>query len=139
MSLDVVFVDATGVPVMEASFLMPAERMVAVPPPNIAGELSLDFQARPISMEFTPSPVDSVDVSPVTGEGVGKTLTLEFTVPTFEAEVSPIYTGQSAYDVAVVNGFQGTQQEWLESLRNDANIVGTPVTDADVVEDWDAA
>ena len=27
------------------------------------------------------------------------------------------WRGYSAYDIAVQNGFQGTQQQWLESLR----------------------
>lgn len=34
------------------------------------------------------------------------------TVPTF-----PTVAGKSAYDIAVENGFIGTEYEWLESLK----------------------
>ena len=30
--------------------------------------------------------------------------------------------GKSAYDVAVDNGFEGTEQEWLESLHGDSGV-----------------
>lgn len=139
MSLDVVFVDATGVPVMETSFVLDSQLAEAVPVTGVAGDLELNFQSPAVAVDFLGAPIDSIDVSPVIDGGSGKTLTLVFSTPTFEAEVMPIYTGKSAYDVAVLNGFNGTQQEWLESLRNDANIIGSEVTDADVVEDWDAA
>lgn len=29
--------------------------------------------------------------------------------------------GASAYEVALVNGFEGTEEEWLESLKGDEN------------------
>ena len=32
--------------------------------------------------------------------------------------------GESAYDIAVKNGFEGTEQEWLESLKGDAGKNG---------------
>jgi hypothetical protein len=31
--------------------------------------------------------------------------------------------GLSAYDIAVANGFEGTEQEWLESLKSITNLV----------------
>lgn len=31
-------------------------------------------------------------------------------------------TGQSAYEVAVKNGFEGTEEEWLESLKASASV-----------------
>ena len=30
---------------------------------------------------------------------------------------NPVLRGYSAYEVAVKNGFEGTEQEWLESLK----------------------
>lgn len=34
--------------------------------------------------------------------------------------------GASAYDVAVANGFVGSEQEWLDSLKGDKGEAGTP-------------
>lgn len=31
--------------------------------------------------------------------------------------------GYSAYEVAVINGFEGTEEEWLASLRNETGLV----------------
>lgn len=39
--------------------------------------------------------------------------------------------GPSAYEIAVANGFRGTEAEWLESLR------GEPGRDADEVDPGD--
>ena len=36
---------------------------------------------------------------------------------TGEYEKMPIAKGKSAYEVAVENGFTGTEEEWLESLK----------------------
>ena len=33
-------------------------------------------------------------------------------------------TGKSAYQIAVDNGFQGTEQEWLLSLRGESPYIG---------------
>lgn len=33
-------------------------------------------------------------------------------------KISQIYVGKSAYDLAVDNGFEGTETEWLASLKN---------------------
>ena len=30
-------------------------------------------------------------------------------------------TGKSAYEIAVMHGFEGTEEEWLESLKAEAN------------------
>ena len=32
--------------------------------------------------------------------------------------------GKSAYEIAVLNGFSGTEQEWLESLKGDSANIG---------------
>ncbi len=37
--------------------------------------------------------------------------------------------GLSAYELAVVGGFQGTEEEWLESLKGDAGDAGEPGVD----------
>ena len=41
--------------------------------------------------------------------------------------------GASAYDIAVENGFSGTQAEWLESLKggNDPSDIDWSTTDAE--------
>lgn len=42
--------------------------------------------------------------------------------------------GESAYQIAVRNGFQGTEQEWLTSLRgNDGTSAQTPIIRRNVV------
>lgn len=38
--------------------------------------------------------------------------------------------GKSAYEIAVENGFEGTEQEWLESLVGQAAGFGTPTASA---------
>lgn len=30
--------------------------------------------------------------------------------------------GKSAYEIAVENGFKGSEQEWLDSLKSDGNV-----------------
>ena len=37
---------------------------------------------------------------------------------------NPLSGGKSAYDIAVENGFQGTVQEWLESLHGQSPYIG---------------
>lgn len=37
---------------------------------------------------------------------------------TFDVKGLPGPRGHSAYDIAVQNGFEGTEEEWLESLRS---------------------
>lgn len=39
--------------------------------------------------------------------------------------VIPALEGRSAYRIAVDNGFIGTEQEWLESLKGGTSLVGT--------------
>lgn len=53
----------------------------------------------------------------------------------------PALNGESAYNIAVKNGFVGTEQEWLESLKGEKGEIGrTPVkgqdywTEADIAE-----
>ncbi len=43
-------------------------------------------------------------------------------------------TGASAYEIAVKNGFKGTEIEWLESLKGDK-----PVKDVDYFTETDKA
>lgn len=38
--------------------------------------------------------------------------------------------GKSAYEIAVENGFEGTEQEWLESLVGQSAGFGTPTASA---------
>ena len=35
-----------------------------------------------------------------------------------------IIGGKSAYEIAVDNGFQGTEQEWLDSLKGESPSIG---------------
>ncbi len=58
------------------------------------------------------------------------------------------FQGASAYEIAVANGFEGTQEEWLESLQagfpdsaelgdiQQINVTGSLTTDASVVVDF---
>lgn len=38
--------------------------------------------------------------------------------------IEGVVTGKSAYDIAVENGFSGTEKEWLESLKGETPIIG---------------
>ena len=44
-----------------------------------------------------------------------------------------IENGKSAYEIAVLNGFEGTEQEWLESLKGDSYTL-TPQDKSDIAE-----
>jgi len=37
--------------------------------------------------------------------------------------------GKSAYEIAVLNGFQGTERQWLDSIRGDTGLPGQPGKD----------
>lgn len=39
-------------------------------------------------------------------------------------EGSGALAGASAYDIAVKNGFKGTEKEWLETLQGDSPTIG---------------
>ena len=44
-----------------------------------------------------------------------------------QSSVFPAYqVGKSAYEMAVEHGFQGTEEEWLESLRGEPGAKGDP-------------
>ena len=50
-------------------------------------------------------------------------------------------TGKSAYQIAVDNGFNGTESEWLASLNGDLvnlnDVVGLPITDeVEKISNW---
>ena len=44
--------------------------------------------------------------------------------------------GDSAYEVAVAEGFQGTEEEWLESLKGEQGDPGTNTTSFWVTREW---
>lgn len=44
------------------------------------------------------------------------TRTLKYDTKNINASVSQVLRGYSAYEVAVQNGFEGTEEEWLASL-----------------------
>lgn len=44
--------------------------------------------------------------------------------------------GKSAYDIAVENGFSGTQAEWLESLKGEPGTPGSPGEKGDPGENY---
>lgn len=53
----------------------------------------------------------------------------------------PSLNGESAYNIAVKNGFVGTEAEWIESLKGEKGEIGkTPIkgvdywTEADIAE-----
>lgn len=41
-----------------------------------------------------------------------------------DCEGSSSTPGKSAYEIAVENGFQGTEQEWLDSLKGQTPYIG---------------
>lgn len=48
---------------------------------------------------------------------------------------NPLTQGYSAYEIAVQNGFKGTEKEWLESLKGYSPIKGVDYwTKADIEE-----
>lgn len=62
----------------------------------------------------------------ITRTGTGQTITIQRVPATITATVTRKSgdDGQSAYEIAVANGFVGTEAEWLESLR--VNIIFSP-------------
>lgn len=46
--------------------------------------------------------------------------------------------GDSAYDVAVANGFEGTEQEWLDSLKGKDGAPGAAGKDGEKGEKGDS-
>ena len=51
--------------------------------------------------------------------------TINFTTPKIEAQVIPSVSGRSAYRIAVEKGFEGTEEEWLVSLKGEKGDTGT--------------
>ncbi len=45
-------------------------------------------------------------------------------------------SGKSAYEIAVENGFQGSEEDWLLSLKGEDGKDGTEITIADLYEEW---
>lgn len=45
-------------------------------------------------------------------------------------------SGKSAYEIAVENGFQGSEEDWLLSLKGEDGKDGTTITIADLYEEW---
>lgn len=43
-------------------------------------------------------------------------------------------TGESAYQIALKHGFEGTEEEWLESLRGERGLNGEPGTNVDLYQ-----
>lgn len=71
---------------------------------------------------------DGKGIAGVTQSADGKSITVVYDDGTMSSPM-PIPTekgdnGKSAYDVAVENGFSGTQAEWLESLKGDTGADG---------------
>lgn len=58
----------------------------------------------------------------------GENIRLEHTGKTGPASTIPGPEGLSAYDVAVEEGFTGTEQEWLDSLVGPQGPVGSDLT-----------
>ena len=67
-----------------------------------------------------------------------------------EAKESGLFNGKSAYEVALDNGFEGTEAEWLESLKGKGispalgniaqiNITGQLTTDYNVIVDFNGS
>lgn len=67
-----------------------------------------------------------------------------------EAKDSGLFNGKSAYEIALDNGFEGTEEEWLESLKGEGitpalgniaqiNITGQLTTDYNVTVDFNGS
>lgn len=53
---------------------------------------------------------------------------LELETVDLEGDIAIGIQGRSAYEIAVANGFQGTEEEWLESLKGEPGDKGDPFT-----------
>lgn len=42
--------------------------------------------------------------------------------------------GKSAYEIAVDNGFEGSEEEWLESLKGGGSVDMEPLTVEEILE-----
>lgn len=51
-----------------------------------------------------------------------------------EGEEAMIIVGESAYEIAVRNGFEGTEEEWLSSLKGEQGETGAAGVGAEVVQ-----
>ena len=69
-------------------------------------------------------------ITPITG---GNRVTFSYTLDdgTVKTSSLDVMNGKSAYDVAVENGFTGTEQEWLDSLGTKITIDDTVTADSD--------
>lgn len=61
--------------------------------------------------------VDSIEEGEVTVGKVNNSLNFDFKIPSGEGGTGTGADGKSAYEIAVENGFVGTEQEWLLSLK----------------------
>ena len=48
---------------------------------------------------------------------------------------NPLARGASAYEIAVANGYVGTEEQWLESLKGEKGDKGDPFTWDDLTEE----
>lgn len=86
--------------------------------------------------------VDSKDKLPATGVA-GKRYVASDTGASYEwdaanskyVELTTKIDGASAYELAVANGYKGTQAEWLASLKGDKGDTGASITGATVDSD----
>ncbi len=86
--------------------------------------------------------VDSKDKLPTTGV-TGKRYVTRDTGVSYEwdaanskyVELTAKIDGASAYELAVANGYKGTQMEWLASLKGDKGDTGATITGATVDDD----
>jgi hypothetical protein len=68
-------------------------------------------------IRITPTPKKRINITPV-GE---KPISIKQEIPKVIKISEAGSQGLSAYDIAVLHGFIGTQEEWLESLDGDGD------------------
>lgn len=71
---------------------------------------------------YYPEQDDKVDIA---GDFEQLALSVEVALDNLEVDGTPGKDGKSAYEVAVDEGFKGTEEEWLESLKGEPGEPGT--------------
>ena len=88
----------------------------------------------PIAVPFTYSPYASIDTTKSNVADITVNVEIEDAGLVANVTLATIYRGASAYEIAVQNGFVGTELEWLESLKTpNVSVVLTNATDGQVI------
>ena len=72
----------------------------------------------------------------IVGLILAATFALGFSACDFGKSQVEVIHGKSAYEIALENGFKGSEQDWLLSLKGADGEDGTTITVADLYEEW---